>query len=327
MIKTFKLLLLIIGFLFLGCEKPEEPVLPHETGESITSVIDIGSDYSKQSFFDLYSNQIVAENIRSNWDLSFECGLLGRHIFLNSSLLQYASYTEESNFLAVEDTINAIWKWDYPEGDFQNNALPVFEFNELSNVILLDLGRDEQGESRGIKKLQVLNLSADFWQIRYSNLDNSSDTTLYIQKNNNKSFVQFSLIQHQLVEVQPEKNSWDLQVTTYTENLITEQNDSIPYLVVGLLINMNNVLAIKKEDISYDEIDFLFAKDIELSTSMNTIGYDWKTYNFDSSSYTINSNFIYIISDTEGYLYKLRFIDFYNDFGEKGSVKFEYQIL
>lgn len=322
----FRLLLLIACIFFLGCEKPEEPVLPHETGESITSVIDIGSDYAKQSFFDLYSNQIVAENVRSNWDLSFECGLLGRHILLNSSLLQYASYTEESNFLAVEDTINAIWKWDYPEGDFQNNALPFFEFNELSNVILLDLGRDEQGENRGIKKLQVLNLTADFWQIRYSNLDNSLDTTLYIQKNNNKSFVQFSLIQHQLIEVMPEKDQWDLNFTTYTENLVTEENDSIPYLVVGVLTNSYNVLSVK-EEVLFDDIDFSFAKKVELSSNLNTIGYDWKIYDFDNGYYTINYNYTYIVSDTNGFLYKLRFIDFYNDFGDKGSVKFEYQLL
>ena len=323
----FRSLLLIGCVFFLGCEKPEKPVVPHETGESITSLIELGSDYSKQYFFDLYSDQIVAENFRSTWDLSFECGALGNHIILNSSLLQYAAYTEYSNFLFVSDTVNSIWKWDDPKGNFQNTALPAFEFNESSNVILLDLGRNEQGENRGIKKMQVLNVNNDSWQIRYSNLDNSSDTTLTIQKDNSKTFMQFSLLQHQLLEVMPEKNSWDLKFTTYTEGLLTEDNDSIAYLVVGVLINSNNVLSVKKETISFNDIDFSFAKNLELSSDLNTIGYDWKTYDFDNGYYTVNFSYVYIISDTNGYFYKLRFIDFYNDSGEKGNIKFEYQLL
>ena len=55
-------------------------------------------------------------------------------------------------------------------------------------------------------------------------------------------------------------------------------------------------------------------------SDINVIGYDWKIYDFDTGFYTIDPSATYILSDTEGYFYKLRFIDFYNENGEKGSI-------
>jgi len=76
-------------------------------------------------------------------------------------------------------------------------------------------------------------------------------------------------------------------------------------------------------------------KDIELNmidqynftNEQNEIGYNWKLYNFTSQSYIVKSDITYIISDIDGRYFKLHFIDFYNDNGEKGNPKFEIQKL
>ena len=54
------------------------------------------------------------------------------------------------------------------------------------------------------------------------------------------------------------------------------------------------------------------------------IGYDWKYYNLDAALYTIEPGLAYVIRDRDGFYYKLRFIDFYSEAGEKGYPKFEY---
>ena len=60
-----------------------------------------------------------------------------------------------------------------------------------------------------------------------------------------------------------------------------------------------------------------------LSTDEDVIGYDWKTYSFETSEYTINTNFVYIVQTRSGYFFKLHFIDYYDDQGQRGSPKFE----
>ena len=69
------------------------------------------------------------------------------------------------------------------------------------------------------------------------------------------------------------------------------------------------------------------ANEYNYSTQRDIIGFNWKTFDFDTQVYTINSSMNYIIQSENGIFYKLRFIDFYNNSGEKGYPKFEIQEL
>jgi hypothetical protein len=57
------------------------------------------------------------------------------------------------------------------------------------------------------------------------------------------------------------------------------------------------------------------------------VGYNWKEYDLSAGEYTVFSNINYIIQDKNDKYYKLHFIDFYNNLGEKGYPKFEIQEL
>ena len=76
------------------------------------------------------------------------------------------------------------------------------------------------------------------------------------------------------------------------------------------------------EEIAYENIG-----DLNFSIDLNTIGYDWKSYSFDVSQFTIVENMNFVIKTNNEAYFKLRFIDFYNDLGEKGAPKFELQDL
>jgi hypothetical protein len=113
-----------------------------------------------------------------------------------------------------------------------------------------------------------------------------------------------------------------MKFTRYATMLTTDDGEQYPYLVTGVLLNPYQV------SVALDTSDF-FA--IELKDTANYtytgkldfIGYDWKFYNFDDGVYTIVPGLNYIIRNNDGYHYKLRFTDFYDEFGVKGTISFE----
>lgn len=69
------------------------------------------------------------------------------------------------------------------------------------------------------------------------------------------------------------------------------------------------------------------AESIIFNANINNIGYSWKSYQFDVNKYVVDFEKIFIIKDQEGFYYKLRFIDFYDQGGNKGTPTFEFQRL
>ena len=63
------------------------------------------------------------------------------------------------------------------------------------------------------------------------------------------------------------------------------------------------------------------------SNKKNIIGYNWKYFDFDTQTYTVKSYITYVIKNNSSEYYKMRFIDFYNEVGEKGFPKIEIQKL
>ncbi len=122
--------------------------------------------------------------------------------------------------------------------------------------------------------------------------------------------------------VEPPKSTWDLEFTSYTHIFYSPTQ---PYLVTGCLLNRYNTQAVKDSVKVFSEITFSDVSGYTLSDNINTIGYEWKTFN--SGTYTTNPDLNYIIRSQEGFYYKLHFIDFYNQNGLKGNPKWEYQQL
>jgi hypothetical protein len=156
-----------------------------------------------------------------------------------------------------------------------------------------------------------------------------------VKKDNNYSFVYFSFDNGgQVKNIAPRKDLWDLEFTMYT-HIFSETPDNIqqpdtliPYLVTGVLQNPDGVAVGELfnrpfADITLDEA----MNQILEEDAIDVIGYDWKYFNFDAVTYDVIPNRAYIIRDTEGYLYKLQFIDFYSITGEKGFPKFQFQRL
>lgn len=314
-LKVFLPVILAIGF---GCEKDELPK-PLSGESSVNTVqVSMGSDYANQLFFELSSASIVSQNNREIWDLGFACGTDARHIILNSSKYMALSKTTETDLTAVSSSTPVSWIYDDQSGEEDSSA---FYNWELDKVYILDRGVSITGQQIGKMKFQITSIDESGYSIQWaSSLNSQTSQTAFVPKNEAYNFTFFSFTSNQTVSVEPQKQAWDLCFSSYTYLY----DDGTPYLVTGVLSNRNLVRVVESE-LSFDDIDFAYAETAVYSTEIDIIGYDWKFYDFDLATYVIQYNKAYVLKSVEGLYYNIRFLDFYDQNGNKGAPSFELQ--
>ena len=317
--------------------------MPHDPGDVETKAIGLTGDYNyeKQVYFDLGSGQEIASNLKSDWDLGFECGALGNHIILNTSTFMLIGNSGLTDFDVNIDTTGMDWRFDKSDGNLDSTAIQEWvQFSGSDSILVysnhvhvINRGYDEAGKLLGLKKIVFQKLSENSYTFRYSNMDGSDDNIFTIQKDNEVSFVYFSFEEGGMqLTLEPRKNDWDLLFTQYTTMLTTDEGELYPYLLTGVLSNRNGILVHEDSLLGFPDISINDALSKDYSDAMDEIGYDWKDLIGDVTgggnlTYVIIEGRNYLIQDTDGFYYKLRFINFYNDDGVKGYPTFEYQRL
>lgn len=331
--------LLFSIMLLTSCFKEDELVTPQKPGNVETVVIEMLPNYNFQSWFDLSEGKVVAVNDRSDWDLALSTAPGDYTLWLNSSIFMYVAHTGTSDFNTPLSTTNRQWKFDASNGNPDENAIGKWwtsdetGFYSLGEVLLIDRGIDEEGFSRGFLKIQPLIDSLTGKVIVHiAKPDGTEERTIEMPKDPMRRRVMLSFDRgYSTEQPEPPVNNWDLLFTTYTTLLFTNTGEPYPYLVNGVLLNDTLAMAAMDSVTPFVDIDREMAETYVLSNQKDTIGYQWKEINGDVTSgnvtYTVRSDWSYIIRDQNGLLYKLRFIDFYNNEGKKGYPTFEFQRL
>jgi hypothetical protein len=337
-IQLFALVSLLL--ILSSCFKEDEKIPAHDPGDVKTVSIELKNDYRYQVYFDLNSGQVVSTNLKREWDLGFECSPQGWHIILNTSNFMVASGTGSTDFYAPIDTTGYTWYFDKSDGNLDSTAigewfswsLPDSSKVYTNEVYVIDRGYDELGNLRGLRKVVFQELEGDEYTFRYANLDGSNENSFTVTRDPSVNFMCFSFDGGgQQINLEPPKYTWDLLFTQYTTLLYTNEGEPYPYIVTGVLSNRTGIEV--AQDTLYDflTIDRNEAISLEYNTIQDEIGYDWKDVVGDptsgSVSYEIIQGINYMVKDQEGFFYKLRFISFYNNNGEKGYPTFEYQKL
>lgn len=325
-LKTTSLFLSLTVLLFAlsSCEKPEEPVAPAMVQAKTAS---LGDSYENQEFYNILSNQFVLKQEHLPWDLSFESSEEGQFIYLNSSNFMFVRNAGNVPFESVTDTnYNAPWRYDYPSGESDKTGFGYW-FNtdktSKNDVYIVDRGNDIIGFKIGYFKIQILSVSETAYVIRVANLDNTADQTLTIAKNPDKRWVQYAFGDSGSIDKEPDTENWHLLFTQYTDYDLTETGDTVPYSVRGALINQNNIQAVLVDNIAFGEIDMELIPQLNFSSNFNAIGYDWKDFSIDTGVYEVKEGMSYVIKEKQGTYFKLRFLGFYGDNGDKGYPSFE----
>lgn len=301
--------------------KDELPVPKQPRGNAVECVAHVGSDYGQQLWFDLGTQQVVAQNSKMDWDLAFECAEEGWQVRLNYSRLMRAHRTGQAAITQPTDTTGYgnTWKIDLPNG--RPDSMAIGDWRNEHPVFILDMGHDVQGLPMGTVKVQVLSVSASAFTFRTAAADGGNVQEHTVQKDPTRAYVHFKLSSGALVPIAPPLGTYDMVFTQYTEQFYAP-DPYLSYIVTGTVNGYSGArVAQLIGDFNTVTLDDTIAH--PFSTDEDVIGYDWKDYSFDTGMYEVFSDHIYIVQDREGYFYKLHFIDYYDDQGQRGSPKFE----
>lgn len=306
-----------ILFLLFSCDKGEIPK-PKPSGNGIETIqVSMGGNYENQVFYNLEKREIISQNNREIWDLAFETTENGFHIRLNDSKLMAAKASGHSDFSAFTSTQNTNWKYDRATGDLDSTAID--DWRGSDEIFIIDRGLSITGAQLGRFKIKFISVDESNYQIAYCPLNSTDVQYFTVQKNTNYSWTYFSFNDGgKTVQVAPQKEEWDLCFTSYTH--IFEGHT--PYLVTGVLLNSNSTSA-QVHNLQFTEIQYANTLTQNYSNSLNFIGYDWKTYDFDQGIYVVDNTKTFVIKTQFNRIFKLRFIDFYDKNGIKGSPTME----
>ncbi len=328
--------LIVLSLLATSCFKEDELISPHVPGNYITDTIPLTDTYKYQVFYSLSDSNAVATHLKDSWDLGFEALPQGWRVVLNSGCFMKSAYLQGQQFGSAVDTVGAPWQFNPSDGTADSLAIGKWftvtgsDTVGTNRLLVIDRGIDFNGNPRGFCQLVVDRLTNGVYYFRIAELNGSNPRSFSIAKNQDVNHVLFSISNPSASISEPGRTSWDLQFTQYTTLLYTDAGEPYPYLLTGVLINPLIVEVAVDSLTPFSSVNFELAQKMNFSRNSDRIGYRWKRYDFDTGTYSVNPDIVYVIRDTRGYLYKFRFIGFYkfrNNKLEKGYPSFEYQKL
>lgn len=337
MFRTGYIILFASALLLGSCFKKEDPViLPH--GQSEITTLFLGENYEKDLFFDLSTNS-YSERQSSEWDLRFESGKNGWGVFVNNgtniivrkinvSGLHENLANDTNHFKAQKELVDA------PDGHAESSAIGDWRTYRSSppalepGIYVIELSY-LTGSDR-FKRLQVLDVNDSAFFIRITSIGEIKTDTTILKKDKDRNFTYWSFKNggHIVPNAEPDKHTWDIVFTRYKHIFydILPGNEPFPYRVVGALSSPYKVCVARDSMDHYGVIDAGSILNMDFSYDQNAIGYDWKTHAYGATgNYTVNPKITFVIKDTDGMYFKLRFLDFYSPRGDKGYPKFEFE--
>lgn len=317
----------VAAVVLTACHKDEIAVAPFERGEITTDQISMGPGpgYAFQVWYSLERSEEVATNHITDWDIAFESDPEGRGIYLNEARAMYAWHSPYETLESAADTAG------YGAGKRVEAAARFFEDPAISpppegaaEVYLLDLGFSETGQALGLCWLEVTDRDDAGISFRSRLFGESQIRTHRAEREPARMHVRFSLRDDRVPETAPPDTEWDLVFTKYTFSF---EDPPMDYLVAGVLLNPAGVRAAEVSDRNFGDITAEDAETAGLDRRKDVIGYDWKTFSFESNRFTVDSDRHFVVQGIGGLYFKLRFTDFYDDSGASGAPSFEFAVI
>jgi hypothetical protein len=307
----------------LGCIKEEKPVTPRPLDTSlIKSNISLGTDYRYQAYYSLENDSMLSRNLKYDWDVAFDASNTeGASLYLNSAKYMFASAISNGSFETVKDT-SGFYKNRRWDASNRPDSPAIGNIKSLDKFFIIDKGYDALGEPAGFVKIKFEAVNDKKIKFRFADINDSKGKQIDITRTADYNLVYFSFKTGAEVKVEPLKSDWDLHFTQYIH---TFTNPYTPYLVTGVLINPYNTTVAVDSVFDFDKIDRTFSQTMAFKNNPDVIGYNWK--DFINGAYIVKSNYTYVIKDSKSKLFKLRFTDFYDEKGIKGTPRFEFRRL
>jgi hypothetical protein len=318
------LFLLFLVLLVTSCEKAEKAIRLPDKGPAQMVRVDMGEDYEDQIFFDFETGQPVMTSKVFSWDLAFENGANGYHIFINGgkNVLVYNSQMTNPDLVLNTSSVGTEdWRFDAPSALPDSTAIGEWRNTSgqsKNEVYLIKLPGDV------FKKIVIESVSSTEYVLQYGDMSGPMNT-ITISKNDAYNYSYFSFDNGGHIPMpEPPKATWDIVFTQY--RFIYYELNNFPYLVNGALLNPYNTTGKVDTLTPYENIDYNHVLNSgPFSDHRDVIGFLWKKYNFGNGRYEIMPGRTYIVKNRNAQVWKLKFLDFYSPTGLKGSPSFQFE--
>lgn len=273
-----------------------------------------GASYANNIWYSLSADD-QGTAPKNNWDLAFDATGFGSTIHINSiagvMLWNYPN-SDASGWASVDTTglytwparYNADTAWELgamgryadPSNDFD---LDWGIYNMTTHAITGDSIYIVKLADGSYKKLLIESLISGTYTFKYANLDGTATQNPTLAKTGyaGKNFAYYSLVSNTAIDREPASADWDLFFGQYTTFIPSA------YGVTGILHNKD--VRVAKFTGLADKNTFTAYSTGTFKTAINTIGYNWKSYNMSTMSYDIKDSVVFFVERSNGEIWKL----------------------
>ena len=307
-------------------------ILFYISPQAQTVQISMGNNYANQVFYSMQNGEI--KNISNdNWDLAFTTDQYastirtndGKGVELYTYHLGDTSDWQNINVSIMNNLSSGMYNSEisWYDGAFENNSLGHPDYGwGVYNMINHNVTGDSLYIIKTIngnwKKIWIQELTtAGEYIFKFANLDGSNEITQSILKTNytDKNFIYFSIDQNTIIDREPISSEWDITFTKYISPV-----QATPYPVTGVLINSSTEVA-KATGVT-DPLTYFDYSNHNFNNEINSIGYDWKSY---QGSFVVDANRCYFIKDKNENIWRLVFNSF--DGMSTGNIEFNSELI
>lgn len=281
--------------------------------------VSVAASYSHQSYYNLENGEV--SNITNlDWDLAFDASTFGSTIRINgaNALELFVTPYSISDWSTIDtagmanwtQTIDSDLTWSLgafnADYDISNPSdLGWGEYNSITHFVTGTKTFVIKLNDGSVKKILIEQLGSGDYTFKHSNLDNSNEITEVITKSDytGKNFVYYNISSTTVIDREPLSADWDIVFGKY----ITEIYPGATYGVTGALMHQGTTVY---KDESVETNTAIINSNFVYSDAINTIGYDWKSFDFATYSYILDDSATYFIQTAAGDVWKLGFTGF-----------------
>ncbi|HLO58971.1 MAG TPA: hypothetical protein VK179_09535 [Bacteroidales bacterium] len=306
----------LLAMVVFGCEKNDDNSI---SKSFVSATVAMGSNSSNDIYYSL-ANGVASSVERSTWDIAFSVPLQTATVLINEGAgVELYSVGDTNDWDAVNEASTTGRsklfndKSDWSNGAFNRTAtgFPNYGWGTYHANTDHNVGGDSvyviKLSDSSMKKFMIrAKLGATSSNLfRWADLDGGNEqvaslpTTPY---DNKKHFIHYSLVDNQVVEAEPDMDSWDLLFTRYVVKIPAGPGQFMDYPVMGVLSNPDvKVAKVTGDPEKVNDTGATF------SDAADVIGYDWKVSDPVTHEISIADSTSYFIQSVDGHTWQLYF--------------------
>lgn len=300
-------------------------ILLNLKAQPISDSTSMHASYTNQVFYSLDNGEISNVD-NNNWSIAFSVsgtGAAGSAILLNEATSTLWAYPGDKNQWSSFDTSNFnSWKrllntdttWTNGAFNVYRGAAGTFDMgwgilNPSNNfwtfgdsLYLIKLS------DNSYRKLWIVSLKSGLWEFKYANVDGSNEQVITFNKSTypNRNFVYFDMINNQLIDREPNNNSWDLTFVKHTDFVSPPGT----YVSVSSVFSNKNVWSAKAHEANYAAALISTTPQTAFNQRIDNIGREWKKFS-SGSGWTVYDSIAYFVYDNDStQFYRIIFTGF-----------------